>query len=129
MQLVVSDPKTGKSYQKELAKEMENNLTGKRIGDQIDGNLFGIPGYMVELTGGSDKSGFPMRRDVIGQRKARILLSGGTGFKPHNSGERKRKLVRGNTYSSELMQINAKIVSGQGQSLDQLFPPKKEEKK
>ena len=128
MQLVVSDPKTGKSYQRELAKEMENNLTGKRVGEQIDGNLIGLAGYMVELTGGSDKSGFPMRKDVTGQRKAHLLLSGGTGFKPRNSGERKRKLIRGNTYSSELMQVNAKVISGQGQPLDQLFP-KKEEKK
>jgi len=82
----------------------------------------------LQLTGGSDTSGFPMRRDVVGQRKARVLLSGGTGFNPQNKGERKRKLVRGNAFSSEIAQVNAKVTGGQGQPLEQLFP-KKEEKK
>lgn len=128
MRLVISDPKTGKSYQTELAKEMENNIVGKKIGEEIEGNLVGAPGYKLQFTGGSDQSGFPMRRDVTGQRKMHALLSGGTGFKPTRNGERRRKLVRGNAYSGDIMQVNLKVVSGQGQPLEQLFP-KKEEKK
>ena len=128
MRLVVSDPKTGKSYQTELAKELENNVVGRKIGDDIDGNLIAVPGYTLQLTGGSDQTGFPMRKDVVGQRKVRILLSGGVGFNPKNNGERRRKLIRGNTFSAEIAQINAKVVGGQGQPMEQLFP-KKEEKK
>ena len=128
MQLVISDPKTGKSYKTDLGKEVENNIIGKKIGDELDGALVSAVGYKMQLTGGSDKSGFPMRSDVAGQRKLRALLSGGTGFRPENKGERRRKLVRGNTYSAEIMQVNAKVTGGQGQPLEQLFP-KKEEKK
>lgn len=128
MQLVLADPKTGKTYQKEIPKEMEHNVVGKRIGEEIDGSLVGAPGYTLMFLGGSDKSGFPMRKDVLGQRKAKLLLTGGNGFKPTRPGERRRKLIRGHTYSAEIMQVNAKVVNGQGQALDQLFP-KKEEKK
>ncbi len=128
MQLVLSDPKTGKTYQKEIPKEMESNVVGKRIGEEIDGSLVGVAGYTVMLLGGSDKSGFPMRRDVIGQRKAKLLLTGGSGFKPTRNGERRRKLIRGHTYSQDIMQVNAKVVGGQGQAFEELFP-KKEEKK
>jgi len=128
MRIVVADPKTGKTYQKEIAKEMENSVVGKKIGDQLDGNIIGLAGYTLEFTGGSDKSGFPMREDVQGQRKVHSLLSDGPGFNPTRKGERKRKLIRGNTYSNETMQVNMKIINGQGQPLDQIFP-KKEEKK
>ena len=128
MKIIIADPKTGKTYQKEIAKEMENNVVGKKIGDQVDGNLLGLAGYTLELTGGSDKSGFPMREDVKGQRKSHSLLSDGPGFNPTRKGERRRKLIRGNTYSIDIMQVNMKIINGQGQPLDQLFP-KKEEKK
>lgn len=128
MRLVISDPKTGKSYQTELAKEAETNIIGKKIGDELDGGLVGAAGYTMQLTGGSDNSGFPMRKDITGQRKLRVLLSKGTGFKPKNRGERRRKLVRGNVFSAEIMQVNARLIGGQGQPLEQLFP-KKEEKK
>lgn len=129
MRLVISDPKTGKSYQTELAKELEANINGKKIGEEVDGNLVGAAGYTLQLTGGSDTSGFPMRKDVTGQRKARILLSGGAGFNPTHKGERRRKLIRGNVFSTEIMQINAKVTGGQGQPLEQLFPKKEAEKK
>ena len=128
MRLVISDPKTGKSYQTDLTKEFEANVVGKKIGEELEGNLIGAAGYKLQLTGGSDQSGFPMRRDVTGQRKIRALLSGGVGFNPQNNGERKRKLIRGNTFSAEIAQINAKVLGGEGQPFEQLFP-KKEEKK
>ena len=130
MRIVVSDTKTGKTYQKELPKEMEANIVGKKIGDELDGNLIGMAGYKIALTGGSDTSGFPMRKDIAGQRKMRALLSGGTGFNPTENGERRKKLIRGNTFSAEIIQVNAKITGGEGQALDQIFPPaKKDDKK
>lgn len=129
MRLVISDPKSGKSYQTELAKELEANVNGKKIGEEVDGNLVGVPGYTIQLTGGSDTSGFPMRKDVAGQRKTRVLLSSGAGFNPTHHGERRRKLLRGNIFSAEIMQINAKVTGGQGQPLEQLFPKKEEAKK
>ncbi|MFQ6054299.1 MAG: S6e family ribosomal protein, partial [Candidatus Bathyarchaeia archaeon] len=47
---------------------------------------------------------------VHGGAKARIVLSGGVGFKPRNRGERRRKTVRGNTVTAETIFLNFKIV-------------------
>jgi small subunit ribosomal protein S6e len=38
------------------------------------------------------------------------VLSGGAGFKAKKSGERKRKTVRGDIITDEIVQINLKIV-------------------
>ncbi|MEM4360368.1 MAG: 30S ribosomal protein S6e [Candidatus Bilamarchaeaceae archaeon] len=127
MQLIVSDAKTGQSYKIEIPKDRESEIIGKRIGDVIDGGFIGAGGYKLQLTGGSDGSGFPMRREVVGTKKTKVLLSKGVGFKTSEGGERKRKLIRGNTYSNEIVQVNSKIVEYGPIALDQLF--KKEEKK
>ncbi|MDO8553633.1 MAG: 30S ribosomal protein S6e [Candidatus Micrarchaeota archaeon] len=129
MRLVIADPKTGKCYQTELAKDKETYILGKKIGETLDGNPLGAAGYTLTLTGGSDKSGFPMRGDFEGQRKGKLLLSSGPGFNPTLKGERKKKLVIGNTYTSEIMQVNTKVTEFGGTALDQLFPKKDGEKK
>ncbi len=40
----------------------------------------------------------------------KVVLSGGAGFKAKKSGERRRKTVRGNIITDEIVQINMKIV-------------------
>src|SRR3989344_2742013 len=55
----------GKSYQ----TEKDAPLAGKKIGDVFEGSLIGLPGYKLAITGGSDKSGFPMRNDIEGQAR------------------------------------------------------------
>ena len=129
MKIVISDSKTGKSYQAEIVKDNEAQVVGKKIGESIDGSLVGAPGYTLELTGGSDASGFPMRRDVMGVRKSKLLLTDGVGFNAEQKGERRRKLVRGNTYSSDMAQVNAKVMKAGPTPLDELFGKKEEEKK
>jgi small subunit ribosomal protein S6e len=69
-----------------------------------------MQGYKLLLTGGNDKDGIPMRPDVHGGVKARIVLSGGVGYKPKKKGERKRVVVRGNTVSADTTFLNFKIV-------------------
>jgi small subunit ribosomal protein S6e len=39
-----------------------------------------------------------------------VVLSGGAGFKSKEKGMRKRKVVRGDIITDEIVQINAKIV-------------------
>ncbi len=124
--MIVSDPKSGKSYQVEVPADMEAQIAGRRIGDQIDGGVCGAVGYILELTGGSDGSGFPMRNDVEGARKSFSMLDGGVGFHPNRKGERRRKCIMGNVYSPEIMQVNSKVVSEGPTPLEELF--KKEEK-
>lgn len=106
--LVISDPKEKKAYQVEVDQK-SSALVGKRIGDVFDGGIAGLSGYKLQVTGGSDKQGFPMRGDVEGQARKKILLAFGPGFHPRMRGQRKRKSVRGNTISLEIVQVNAKI--------------------
>ncbi|MCD6514196.1 MAG: 30S ribosomal protein S6e [Candidatus Asgardarchaeum sp.] len=108
--VVISDPKTGKSRQIEVKDEKARALIDKKIGDIIDGELIGVSGVKLQITGGSDIAGFPMRADIEGPIKKYILLSGGVGFRPRRKGERRRKLVRGNTISEDIVQINMKII-------------------
>jgi len=131
MQLIVSEPKTGKSYKVEIPKDKVMEIVGKKIGDVIELGFLGAAGYKVQLTGGSDGSGFPMRRDVRGPNRAEILITKGVGFRAKNKGERKRKAIRGNTFSLEINQVNSKVVEYGQTTLDQIFkmPEKKEEKK
>jgi small subunit ribosomal protein S6e len=126
MKIVMSDPKTGKSYQKELDKETEARFYNKKIGEEFNGELIDLQGYRFKITGGSDKSGFPMRPEIRGRRRKRILLSTSIGFKANRKGLRKKKSVRGHTISEETAQVNTKIVKYGAAKLDELF--KKEEK-
>ncbi|MDR0318769.1 MAG: hypothetical protein LBI09_01890, partial [Nitrososphaerota archaeon] len=64
----------------------------------------------LQILGGSDTDGVPMRGDVHGGNRRQVVLSEGTGFKPKREGERRRKTVRGNTITDEITQINLKIV-------------------
>ena len=128
--IVVSDPKTRRTYQKEVA-EKESGLLGRKIRDMVKGDFFGLPGYELQITGGSDKQGFPMRQNLQGIGRKRALLTGGPGFHPLRKGERRRKLVRGNTLSEEIVQVNMKVVTHGKDSLAKLFGKEeaKEEKK
>ncbi len=128
MKLVVADPETGKTYQKELDKNQEKVLYGVKIGDKIKGDSFGLVGYELVITGGSDKDGFPMRADLHGTSRKRVLLSKGPGFHPKRKGERRRKTVRGNTIAEDIAQVNAKIIKKGDKKLDEVFG-KGEEKK
>jgi len=122
MKIVISDPKTGMSFQTELAKEKVSSLTGVRVGDSLDGGLVGASGYKLQVTGGSDKDGFPMRGDVKGARKAQVLISGGVGIRPSRKGEKRRKTVRGDGVSDAIAQLNTKVVEAGEKPLAELFP-------
>jgi small subunit ribosomal protein S6e len=108
--LIISDPETGKSQKVELEDNRMGPLVGRRIGEVIDGTVADLAGHKLLLTGGTDKDGIPMRPDVHGSAKSRIILSGGVGYKPKRKGERKRMVVRGNMVSIETTFLNFKIV-------------------
>jgi small subunit ribosomal protein S6e len=108
--LIASDPETGRSQKVEIEDARMSPLIGRRIGEVLDGAVVNLPGHRIQLTGGCDRDGVPMRPDVHGGAKARIILSGGVGFKPRNRGERRRKTVRGNTVTADTVFLNFKIV-------------------
>ena len=98
----------GKVQNLEIEGNEAQALLGKRIGEIIEGTSLGLQGTKMEITGGSDKDGFPMRKDVHGGVRSRILLGKSTGFKKATKGERKRKIVRGDTITEDIVQINLK---------------------
>jgi len=120
--VVVSDPKTGRAYQKVVGGANANRLIGKQIGDVINGTVVELPpDYELQITGGSDKDGFPMRPDLPGSGRKRLLLSGGVGFRPREKGMRRRKTVRGKVISKDIVQINMKVVKHGKVPLEEIF--------
>ena len=105
--LTISDIK-GKSITKELKDSDANPLLGLQLGNETDASVVGLQGKL-KLTGGSDKSGVPMRNDIHGSARKYILLSKGVGLQAAETGQRFRKLMRGNTVSEEIYQINCKF--------------------
>ena len=105
--LTVSDVK-GKSITKELKDSDANTLLGLQLGNETDASIVGLKGKL-KLTGGSDKSGVPMRNDIHGSARKYVLLSKGVGLQAAEIGQRVRKLMRGNTVSEEIYQINCKF--------------------
>ena len=105
--LTISDIK-GKSISKELKDSDANPFLGLQLGNETDASIAGLSGKL-KLTGGSDKSGVPMRSDLHGAARKRVLLVKGVGLQDAEYGQRKRKLMRGNTVSEEIYQLNCKF--------------------
>lgn len=123
VKLVISNPKTGKTYQKQMEGSF---LIGMRIGEKVDGEGLSLPGYELEITGGSDSSGFPMRKDLSGAGKKKALLTRGPGVHVNRDGMKKRKTVCGNTVSEATAQVNLKITKAGSSDLEDLLGIKKE---
>ena len=127
--VVVNNPKDGKSYNVQVTGHHANSLIGKKIGDEVDGIFVSLPGYKLQITGGTDKDGFPMRKDLPGMIRKRLLLTKGVGFKPKEKGLRKRKMVHGNTISQNIVQINMKITKQGPRAIEELLALQKKEEK
>jgi small subunit ribosomal protein S6e len=108
--IILSDPETGQSQIVELEGPRAVPLVGRRLGETIDGAALGLGGHKVKITGGSDKDGFPMRPDIHGGVKTRVVTAQGVGFHPSSKGQRRRKTLRGSVITEEAVQINMKIV-------------------
>ncbi len=108
--VIVSDPQAGTSKVVEIDEARAAPFIGRRLGETIDGSAVDLPAHTVQILGGSDKDGVPMLGNVHGGVRRRVVLSGGTGFSAKKKGERRRKTVRGNIITDEIVQINMKIV-------------------
>ncbi|MDP4012886.1 MAG: S6e family ribosomal protein [Candidatus Nanoarchaeia archaeon] len=129
IRLTISDPKSGKSYKKVLTDQVFLN---RKIGDTINGNIVGLDGYELKITGGSDDSGFPLRAEIEGAVKKKPIFRGKTtGFHPkkrkpqhktlHHYHLSKRKTVRGNTIVEDTAQVNLSVVKSGSQALEAVF--------
>jgi small subunit ribosomal protein S6e len=124
---IISDPQTGKSYQVEITGSQANKFLGKRIGERIEGDAVGLPGYTLKITGGTDRDGFPMRPDLPGSKRKRLLISKSIGFKPEVKGLRRRKTLRGREISGEIGQINLVVTEYGSKTIEEIFNPPQEE--
>jgi len=113
--LVINDSKTGKSYKKEGDAQI---YMGKKIGDIVDGSAIGMKGYELKITGGSDKDGFPMRRDIESIGRKKPLLVSGVGVKLKGKGINQRKTVHGNSVDENINQLNLIIVKAGKDSIE-----------
>jgi len=125
MNIVVSDPKTKKAYLKKI--DSTTIFAGKKIGEEVEMGVLGLDGYVCEITGGSDKQGFPMRKDLEGTNRKKIYI-----IADKKQGKRVKVSKRGNTVSDEIVQINLKVVKEGKTKLAQLLggeeaAPKEEE--
>ena len=120
-QLNIGNPESGKSYKTIVEGAKANTLIGKRISEEVEGGPIGFPGYIFKITGGSDKDGFPMKSNLEGPIRKRILTTGGQGFRIKEKGLKKRKLVRGNTISDDIYQINMRIIEMGKKKLEELI--------
>ena len=139
-----TDPKNGgKSYSLKISGNNHAQLLGKKIGDTVDGIFVvegeqTLSGYKLQITGGSDKTGTPLRRDLEGGRRQAILVTRSTGFKGNSlvfknkggekkrfrykpDGLRKRRFFRGNTISQDTRQINLKVIEAGKKSLGDIL--------
>lgn len=128
---LVIGTKSGKCYQKELSTQEAESLYGKVLGETINGELLGFSGVELELRGGSDIDGFPMRKDVHGQNRKKVLLTKGVGFSGKLRGKRfgglrVKKTICGNTIHNKIHQVNVKVVKGE-QVIEAAFAPAVEE--
>ncbi len=107
--IILSDPETGKCQTVELEGSRAIPLIGRKIGETVDGAVVGLGGTKTVVTGGSDKDGFPMRPDIHGGVKTRVIMTQGVGFHSDHKGERRRKTVRGSIITEDIVQVNMKI--------------------
>lgn len=116
-----------KSYQVERDQK-DAHVSGKKIGDKISGDFLGLSGYELEITGGSDKDGFPMKKDLEGVMRRRIITTRGIGLQDKTEGLRRRRMLRGNTIGADVAQVNCRVVKEGAEPLEQLLGKKDEAK-
>ena len=119
---VVVGTKTGKSYNVEVKDDLAAVFVGKRVGDVVNVTPLGLKGYEVKITGGSDKQGFPIRKDAHVTGRTKAMMSTRTqGYKPEQAGVRVRKTVVGDILGDNISQINTVVVKEGKDPIDKLI--------
>ena len=121
--------KDGQSGQVTVKEDHAKPFLGKVLGESIKGEPLGFTGYEFLIAGGSDFCGFPMRRDIPGQIRKKILAVSGIGLKAKRQGQRQRKTLCGNTIHAKISQINLKVTKEGAEKIAFEKVEKKEKKK
>lgn len=123
----------GKTFHVDSENE---GFVGKELHDKIQGLEISpdLSGWEFEITGASDKAGFPLVENVEGIGLKKLLLSYEKGMKkrPKKEGKKKRsklkpkglrlrKTVRGKVISGDVVQINLKVLKNGSKNLEEVF--------
>ncbi|KAG8928627.1 40S ribosomal protein S6 [Tulasnella sp. 417] len=114
MKLNIANPATGQQKIFNIEDERRYRVFyDKRMSQEVPGDTIGdeFKGYILRITGGNDKQGFPMKQGVLVPHRVRLLLSKGHScYRPRRDGERRRKSVRGCIVGPDLSVLALKIV-------------------
>jgi small subunit ribosomal protein S6e len=114
MKINISFPATG--CQKLIEVDDEKKLRAfyeKRMAQEVSAESLGDEwkGYIVRISGGNDKQGFPMKQGILTNGRVRLLLSAGHScYRPRRNGERRRKSVRGCIVDANLSVLNLVVI-------------------
>ncbi|XP_027814398.1 small ribosomal subunit protein eS6-like [Ovis aries] len=102
-------------YEKHMATEAAADTLGEEW-----------KGYVVRISGGNDKQGFPMKQGVLTHGRVLLLLSKGHScYRPRRTGERKCKSVRGCIVDANLSVLNLVIVKKGEKDIPGLTVPRR----
>merc|ERR1711988_1601551 len=85
----------------------------KRMGQEVEADTLGdeFKGYVLKISGGNDKQGFPMKQGILTNQRVRLLFKKGMStFRERSKGCRKRKSVRGCIVGPDLAIMNLVVV-------------------
>jgi len=114
MKLNIAYPATGCQKLIDVEDEKKYRIFfDKRMAQEVEADALGEEwkGYIVRITGGNDKQGFPMKQGVLTNGRVRLLLGKGHScYRQRRKGERKRKSVRGCIVDANLSVLSLAIV-------------------
>ena len=73
----------------------------KRMGQEVDAETLGdeFKGYVVRITGGNDKQGFPMKQGILTNQRVRLLLGKGQScYRPRRDVSKTNRRILSSIY-------------------------------
>ncbi|KAJ7846092.1 40S ribosomal protein S6 [Mycena olivaceomarginata] len=120
MKINIANPATGQQKLIDIDDERRYRVFyDKKIAQEVPADTLGSEwaGYILRITGGNDKQGFPMKQGVLLPYRVKLLLADGHScYRPRRTGERKRKSVRGCIVGPDIAVLSVVLVKqGEGE--------------
>ncbi|KAJ7701874.1 ribosomal protein S6e [Mycena rosella] len=120
MKINIANPATGQQKLIDIDDERRYRIFyDKKIAQEVSADSLGSEwaGYVLRITGGNDKQGFPMKQGVLLPYRVKLLLSDGHScYRARRTGERKRKSVRGCIVGPDIAVLSVVLVKqGEGE--------------
>ena len=115
--------KDGKEKGRTVHLESTMDFSGMKLGEIVHGEKINpdLHGYELEITGASDVAGFPYSKDIEGTNRKKVLMKYGKGMLDKRKGLRKKKSLRGNTFSADTFQVNLAVKKHGKKTFEEIF--------